>query len=86
MGDEDWNHRSNFKGPRDPAVNTVTAAVNTRREGPIGYPTPEELTDEAQESGGAGDSEHEEAVQEGFADKWEKRFSHLPGVDPSGDQ
>lgn len=31
---DDWNHRSQFAGPRDPGLKAVSANVNERAEGP----------------------------------------------------
>lgn len=31
---DDWNHRSQFSGPRDPGLKAVSANVNERAEGP----------------------------------------------------
>ncbi|AGC34366.1 hypothetical protein HCTV-15_gp99 [Haloarcula virus HCTV-15] len=34
MSDDDWNHRSQFTGPRDPGLKAVSANVNERATGP----------------------------------------------------
>ena len=87
MSDEnDWNHRTQFDGPRDPKVRSVSGAVNTRRAGPLETPHPEELREER----AAGDEDEEptsaDDYDDPYADKWQKQFSHLPGVEPTGDQ
>lgn len=61
----------------------VTGEVIRRRHGKAHAPTPGELRDDEQEREDA-PSENERAKAEGYADKWEKRFAHLPGVEPSG--
>lgn len=83
MSNDDWNHRSQFKGPKDPDVRTITAAVNTRRYGEVEQyvPTRQEIGDAAED----GLTEDEEAQQRGYADKWEMRFAHLPGISPDTD-
>lgn len=71
MADEsDWqNHVDSVQR------GTVTANVNARRYGEMkGFA--------AAGASSASDtkSENEQAAEEGYADKWQKRFDHLPGV------
>ena len=57
----------------------VTGEVLRRRHGEAHAPTARELRDEDAADEDAR-SEHERAVDEGYADKWQKRYQHLPGV------
>lgn len=63
---------------KSPQRGSVSANVNTRREGPVERFDPEDNNGEAADADEQ--SEHERAVAEGYDDKWQKRFSHLPGV------
>lgn len=46
--DDDWNHRSQFKGPSDPGLKTVTANVKVRRHGEVEPYHPEGLNPESE--------------------------------------
>lgn len=76
--EQDWNHRTQFDGPEDPNVRSVSGAVNTRRAGPVSIPQPEGDDEE--------DDEQPHYDGDKYADKWQAKFSHLPGVEPTGDQ
>ena len=78
MDENNWNHRTQFDGPEDPKVRGVSQAVNIRQAGPVSTPRPSE-DDEDEED------DHPHYDGEKYADKWEAKFSHLPGVGPSDD-
>lgn len=75
-GESNWQNEV-----ESPQRGGVTGEVHRRRYGVAYAPSPDELADT--EEGGE-PTEHEQAVAKGYADKWERRFSHLPGVEPSG--
>lgn len=76
MGEQDdWNHRSEMQGPEDPAVKGHSRAADIRRNGPISVPQPSD--DESEDA-------PDDPYDPQYADKWQEEFSHLPGVEPTG--
>lgn len=80
MADES-NWQNDIKSPQR---GSVSANVNERRYGRVETPA-----GRGRASSRSSDEEqpdpNERAQAEGFEDKWQARFSHLPGVEPTGD-